>query len=274
MKDTKAELIHEYEELQKIPEEFRFTEYVENFETYMIKMGLDPERIEDRYNSALLFKEQNKSDKFQGIMEVTLQHNLVDTADYSISNINTMFNNFLYRDEKIRRIGVKRNNEKPIYLLKIRDTDMLPEYIHIDDNIPNKEELKNIRHEWFVKIVYIHEHKIEEQTKELLNIAESKLSPKQERYNYAKEIRHKVKDVKIIRNEQMEGYDFRQIILSKYLFINCNLKNANFSYVDLTDALFLNCNLEGAIFYGAQLNGCQMLNGKLKQVVDIYKRYA
>ena len=274
MIDKKAETIHEYEALENIPEEFRFTEYVESFGSIMIKMGLDPERIEDRYNSALLLKAQKASDKYQGIMEITLQHNIPDTAEFSLKNINEMFNSFLCRDEKLRKIGIKKGDSQAVYLLKIRDTDILPEYLHIPDDVPDKEELKTIRHEWFIKIVYLHEHKLEEQTKELLNIANSKLSPKQERYNYAKELKRKMITTNLLKDEQLEGYDFRQIMLNDHIFIDCNLKNANFSYVNLTGALFLNCNLEGAIFYGAQLNGCKMLNGNLKQVIDIYKRYA
>jgi hypothetical protein len=182
MTDKKAEIIHEYEEMKNIPMDFRYTEYVESYESYMIKMGLDPEKIEDRYNLALLAKAQQSEDKFQGIMEITLQHNIPDTAEYALKNINSMFDDFLYRDEKVRKIGIKMNGMEPVYLLKIRDTDILPEYIFIPENLPNIDYLKKIQHEWFVKTVYVREHKLEEQTKELLNISGSKLSPKQEKY--------------------------------------------------------------------------------------------
>ena len=188
MTDKKAEIIHEYEEMKNIPMDFRYTEYVESYESYMIKMGLDPEKIEDRYNLALLAKAQKSEDKFQGIMEITLQHNIPDTAEYALKNINSMFDDFLYRDEKVRKIGIKMNGMEPVYLLKIRDTDILPEYIFIPENLPNIDYLKKIQHEWFVKTVYVREHKLEEQTKELLNISGSKLSPKQEKYNYAGDI--------------------------------------------------------------------------------------
>lgn len=109
MTDKKAEIIHEYEEMKNIPMDFRYTEYVESYESYMIKMGLDPEKIEDRYNLALLAKAQQSEDKFQGIMEITLQHNIPDTAEYALKNINSMFDDFLYRDEKVRKIGIKMN---------------------------------------------------------------------------------------------------------------------------------------------------------------------
>lgn len=95
MIDKKAEIIHEYEETKNIPVDFRYTEYVESYESYMIKMGLDPEKIEDRYNLALLAKAQQNEDKFQGIMEITLQHNIPDTAEYALKNINAMFEDFL-----------------------------------------------------------------------------------------------------------------------------------------------------------------------------------
>lgn len=274
MADKKAEIIHEYEELKNIPEEFRFTEYVEAYGSFLIKMGLDPERIEDRYNAALLLKAQKNSDKFQGIMEITLQHNIPDTAEYSLKNIDEMLNSFLDRDEKVRKIGLKKDDGQPVYLLKIRDTDILPEYLHIPDDIPDKEEFKSIRHEWFVKIVYIHEHRLEDQTKSLLNIANSKLAPKQEKYNYVKEFKRKIQATNVIKDEQLEGFDFRQIALQNHIFINCNLKNANFSWVDLSGVLFLNCNMDGTVFYGAQLNDCKMLSGQLKQVIDIYKKFA
>lgn len=56
MEDKKAMLIHEYEEIKDIPESFRFTEYVESYGTYMIKIGLNTEEIENRYSKALLLK--------------------------------------------------------------------------------------------------------------------------------------------------------------------------------------------------------------------------
>lgn len=274
MADKKAEIIHEYEELKNIPLDFRYTEYVEAYSSYMIKMGLDPEKIQDRYNLALLDRAQQNQDEFQGIMEITLQHNIPDTAVYALINIDAMFENFMNRDEKVRRIGIKRKDEEPIYLLKIRDTDILPEFVPISDNMPDIDYLENIRHEWFVKTVYLHEHNLEEQTKKLLNISGSKLSPKQEKYNYGKELKRKIKNCSILRDEQMEEFDFRSIQLSGYIFINCNLKNSNFSYVNLEGASFINCNLEGALFYGAQLNGCMKYTCDPTKVIDIYKRYA
>lgn len=274
MTDKKAEIIHEYEEMKNIPMDFRYTEYVESYESYMIKMGLDPEKIEDRYNLALLAKAQKSEDKFQGIMEITLQHNIPDTAEYALKNINAMFDDFLYRDEKVRKIGIKMNGMEPVYLLKIRDTDILPEYIFIPENLPNIDYLKKIQHEWFVKTVYVREHKLEEQTKELLNISGSKLSPKQEKYNYARELKRKMKSCHILKDEQMEEFDFRTIPLNDCIFLNCNLKNANFSYVNLESVSFINCNMEGTIFYGAQLNGCVRYDCEPIKVVDVYKKYS
>lgn len=272
--DKKATIIHEYEEVKKIPSDFRYTEYVDTYDCYMIKLGLDPERIEDRYNEALIYNLQQNKDKYQGVMEITLQHNLTDVAEYSVANFDKMFNDFLYRDEKVRKIGIKRVNEEPVFLLKIRDTDTLPEYLTVPADVNDADSLRTMRHEWFVKTVYIYEHKLEEQTKELLNIAESKLSPKQEKYNYVKEFKKKANMLNVLQNEQMEGFDFRQISLAGTVFINCNLKNANFSYVNLEEVTFVHCNLEGAIFYGAQLNGCNQYNCEPIKVVDIYKSYA
>lgn len=83
--------------------DFRYTEYVESYESYMIKMGLDPEKIEDRYNLALLAKAQKSEDKFQGIMEITLQHNIPDTAEYALKNINSMFDDFCIETKRLER---------------------------------------------------------------------------------------------------------------------------------------------------------------------------
>lgn len=166
------------------------------------------------------------------------------------------------------------NGMEPVYLLKIRDTDILPEYIFIPENLPNIDYLKKIQHEWFVKTVYVREHKLEEQTKELLNISGSKLSPKQEKYNYARELKRKMKSCHILKDEQMEEFDFRTIPLNDCIFLNCNLKNANFSYVNLESVSFINCNMEGTIFYGAQLNGCVRYDCEPIKVVDVYKKYS
>lgn len=118
------------------------------------------------------------------------------------------------------------------------------------------------------------EHKLEEQTKELLNISGSKLSPKQEKYNYARELKRKMKSCHILKDEQMEEFDFRTIPLNDCIFLNCNLKNANFSYVNLESVSFINCNMEGTIFYGAQLNGCVRYDCEPIKVVDVYKKYS
>ena len=152
MEDKKAMLIHEYEEIKDIPESFRFTEYVEAYETYMIKMGLNPEEIENRYSKALLLKAKSDTNDVQGVMEVTLQHNLNDIAEYASKNIDTMLKDFMYRHEKVRRVGLKKNGTT-IFLLKIRETDVLPENIDIPDDLENKNELINIRDEWFAKTV-------------------------------------------------------------------------------------------------------------------------
>ena len=39
MTDKKAEIIHEYEEMKNIPMDFRYTEYVESYESYMITVS-------------------------------------------------------------------------------------------------------------------------------------------------------------------------------------------------------------------------------------------
>lgn len=272
MEDKKAMLIHEYEEIKDIPESFRFTEYVESYGTYMIKIGLNTEEIENRYSKALLLKARSDTSDVQGVMEVTLQHNLNDIAEYASKNIDTMLKDFMCRNEKVRRVGLKRNGTT-IFLLKIRETDVLPENIDIPDDLENKNELINIRDEWFAKTVLIYKRKIEDETKRLLNIAGSKLSPKQERYNYARQLKRKIVSTSCLIDEDLEDFDFRQIVMNNYIFVNCNLKNANFSHVNLENTFFLNCNLEGTIFYGAQLNGCKTICGNETRVVDIFKKY-
>ena len=61
MKDSKAEIIHEYEELKNIPEEFRFTEYVEAYDSHMIKMGLALLNLILSLAMDLLLKKQNNN---------------------------------------------------------------------------------------------------------------------------------------------------------------------------------------------------------------------
>lgn len=267
MVDKKAEIIHEYELREDIPEELWYTEWLESYQCFKIKLGINPKYIEDRYDKALImFQKQNFSD-IQYILEITLDHNIKDKIEFSIDNIENMITQFVIRTERLRRIGIIISDKKIEYLLQIRDTDIIPELLTIN------QDFVQIQNEWFSKSVKTYLDIKEKDMKILLSKVDF-LKPRQERINFQKELRKRGKIAKIYLNENFSDYDFRAIEnLQNSVFINCDLQRANFSYVNLENVLFINSNLNEAIFLGAYLNGCQC-SSDLKDVIDIYKRFA
>lgn len=273
MRDEKAKIIHDFEEKQEIPDALRYTEFIESYGEYAIKLGLKPEKVNDRYGQALLDLKLAHQNEFTLVLEVTLEHNIKDYAEFAIKNWDNMFHQFLTRGERLRRAGIK-DNSGVTYLLQIRATDELPEMLDVSD-MDNSKELEKIRAEWFEKAVLTYRKNLIKETKELLNLSQSWLAAKGGKFGYAKDIKKRVGTVNMLKDENLEGYDFRSIgDLSGYIFDNCILDDSNFSHCNLTNACFINCSLKGVIFYGAMLNNCKRIDKEPENVGDIYKLYS
>lgn len=269
MDDEKIELIALYEKEHNIPEVNRYTEYVEEYSCYMNKLGIAPEFIEKRYQEALAEKKSKEAldPSCVLLLEVTMAHNMKDVAKFSLDNVDNMLQQFFDGKYKERKIGYKEKDNEPVYLLSYREGFDYPEILSPDDT-----EHINLRQEWFIKIIELKNKALVEDTKNIISRAESSLSAKQERFNYDKEIKKKMRvNKKIFLNERMEGYDFRTIDLDGAIFINCYLKDCNFAHVNMQNVVFVNCDLTGAIYLGAVLNNVYSITGSPVKVTDNLK---
>lgn len=271
--DEKANIIHDFEEKQGIPEELRYTEFIESYGEYVIKLGLKPEKVNDRYGQALFELKLAHQNEFTLVLEVTLEHNIKDYAEFAIKNWDNMFNQFMTRGERLRRAGIK-DAGGVTYLLQIRSTDELPEMIDVS-GMDNSRELERIRSEWFEKAVFTYRENLIKETKELINLSRNWSASKGNKFSYAKDVKKKTMTINMIRDENLEGYDFRSVEdLSGYIFDNCILDDSNFSYCNLSGVCFINCSLKGALFFGAILNNCKRIDKTPEDVDDIYKLYS
>lgn len=271
MDDEKIELIASYEKEHSIPEVNRYTEYVEEYECHMIKLGIAPEFFEKRYQEALAEKKSKEAldPSCVLVLEVTMAHNMKDVAKFTVDNVDNMLLQFFEGEYKERKIGYKEKDKEPVYLLSYREGFEYPEILS-----PNDIEHIDLRQEWFIKVIELKNRVLIEDTKNIISRAESSLSAKQTKFNFEREIKKKMQvNKKLFINERMEGYDFRTIDLDGAIFINCFLKNCNFAHVNMQNVVFVNCDLTGAIYLGATLNNAYSITGSPVKVIDSFKKY-
>lgn len=264
----KADIIARYEMEHNIPEVSRFTEYVDEYQENMLKMGIKPKFVEDRYNEAL--KERDKKEKKDlpvAVFYIEDEHNLKDTATYSMDNIENMFSDFACRKIKERKLGIKIEDDV-FYLVRQLDSKEYPELLDIPEN-ENKYMLEEYRYQWFIKLIQIKERLLIEETERIISLSNSNLSAKQPKVNYTKEIRKRMKQLKtVFIDELMEGFDFREIDLEDAVFINCDLTRANFAHCNLINCIFVNCILDETVFYGAATSNTYAVNGEKEKIID------
>lgn len=271
MEDEKIELIAAYEISHNIPNINRYTEYVEEYNCNMNKLGIAPEFIEKRYQEALNEKKAKEvlDPACVLVLEVTMSHNLKDVAKFTLDNLDNMLEQFYNSSYKERKVGYKEKDKEPVYLLSYRENLEYPEILSPDDI-----EHINLRQEWFIKVVELKNKSLMEDTKNIIARANSSLSAKQDKFNYDKEIKKRMQiNKKVFMNERMEGYDFRAIDLDSAIFINCFLKDCNFAHVNMQNVCFVNCDLDGAIYLGAVLNNAYSISGSPIKIIDTFKNY-
>lgn len=271
MEDEKFELIAAYEISHNIPNINRYTEYVEEYNCNMNKLGIAPEFIEKRYQEALNEKKAKEvlDPACVLVLEVTMSHNLKDVAKFTLDNLDNMLEQFYNSSYKERKVGYKEKDKEPVYLLSYRENHEYPEILSPDDI-----DHINLRQEWFIKVVELKNKSLMEDTKNIIARANSSLSAKQDKFNYDKEIKKRMQiNKKVFMNERMEGYDFRAIDLDSAIFINCFLKDCNFAHVNMQNVCFINCVLDGAIYLGAVLNNAYSISGSPVKIIDTFKKY-
>lgn len=271
MDDEKIELIATYEISHNIPNVNRYTEYVEEYNCNMNKLGIAPEFIDRRYQEALNEKKAKEAldPACVLVLEVTMSHNLKDVAKFTLDNADNMLEQFYNSSYKERKVGYKEKDKEPVYLLSYRENHEYPEILSPDDI-----EHINLRQKWFIKVIELKNKSLMEDTKNIIARANSSLAAKQDKFNYDKEIKKRMQiNKKVFMNERMEGYDFRTIDLDGAIFINCFLKNCNFAHVNMQNVCFINCVLDGAIYLGAVLNNAYSISGSPVKIIDTFKKY-
>lgn len=257
------EIIAAYEIAHNIPDVNRYTEFVKEYDCNMSKLGIAPEFINKRYQEAMEEKKVKAALEPECVLvlEVTMAHNMKDTAKFTVDNVENMLEQFYMSKYKERKVGYKEKDKEPVYLLSYRDGYEYPEILS-----PADIEHISLRQEWFIKI-------IELKNKNLIR-ADSSLCAKQDKFNYDREIKKRMHiNKKVFLNERMEGYDFRTIDLDGAVFINCFLKNCNFAHVNMQNVCFINCDLDGAIYLGAMLNNTYSISGSPVKITDSFKKY-
>lgn len=271
MDDEKIELIAAYEIAHNIPDVNRYTEYVEEHNCNMNKLGIAPEFIDRRYQEALNEKKTKEAldPACVLVLEVTMSHNLKDVAKFTLDNVDNMLEQFYNSSYKERKVGYKEKDKDPVYLLSYRENHEYPEILSPDDI-----EHINLRQKWFIKVIELKNKNLMEDTKNIIARANSSLSAKQDKFNYDKEIKKRMQiNKKVFMNERMEGYDFRTVDLDGAIFINCFLKDCNFAHVNMQNVCFINCTLDGAIYLGAVLNNAYSIIGSPVKIIDTFKKY-
>lgn len=197
-----------------------------------------------------------------------LVHNISDRAVYSdVNNIISIF----FSMSGYRKAGVV-DGENDIMLLSADENNIELEKIDIIDP-EKKSELLEIREHWLYLWTLLFKKKCEREVKAVLDSASS-TSRRQGKVNFKKEIIKRMeKSSKIFYNKRFEGYDFREINLSKAIFISCDLTNCNFSGVDMTDAVFINCIMKDILLYETTTNNSFVYSDcKVIELKELSKR--
>lgn len=178
-----------------------------------------------------------------------MAHNICDRAVYSEEN--HIFSTFFLM-KGCRKIGVT-DGEKDIILLSANENDIELEKIDIND-MKQKAELLEIREKWLYQWTLNFKKKCEDEVKTVLDSA-ALTARRQKKVDFKKEIIKRMEKCgKVFYNHRFEGYDFREVNLSRAIFVSCDLSGCNFSNVDLTDAVFVNCIMKDILLYNAVAN--------------------
>lgn len=278
--ENKCAVIAEYENAKDIPAAERCTEYAEEFRMYMFRLDADPSLINERYAAAKAASEGRvlaDGKKLTAVFRKTLLGNIQDTARFSLLQEEEMLRMFYDADVTEKKLGVNIG-EDTIFLIRWGDKrEVPPEMISLPFGVYETrymERLDELRSRWYKKLLLLDYSKYQNEVKEITESVGSNRERKQPEFNYAKEIRKRMKvSEKVFFDEHMEGYDFREVDLQGAIFIHCNLANSNFSHCNMEDVFFFQCELKGCDWYEAILNGCMVYyGGNLVQMKDFSRR--
>lgn len=234
MDDEKIELIAAYEISHNIPDVNRYTEYVEEYNCNMNKLGIAPEFIDRRYNEALNEKKAKEAldPACVLVLEVTMSHNLKDVAKFTLDNVNNMLDQFYSSNYKERKIGYKEKDKDPVYLLSYRENYEYPEILS-----PNDIEHINLRQEWFIKVIELKNKRLIEDTKNIIARADSSLSSNGEKcYIGLDKILECVAIAEKIGEIPKIGISFWQNVLEKF--------NVNFFEININENISENISVQ------------------------------
>jgi hypothetical protein len=277
MEQADIKLVGKYEDENNILMTERYTEYLEDFSTYLLKKNVNLVEVEDllerlKNNETGSMKEAPQNDKIVYYIEMLLQYNQTDTSYFTVTNLRTeenMLKEFYALNVKKKTLGIKCNDESKIALIQQSETQDQPTCILLSkSNI----QFHEISMRLLQKLLSIYVSDIKAQAARAIEESENKFTGKQPKPNYKREIQKKMcTSKKVFLDCRMEGYDFREINLQGAMFINCILNRANFSGCNMEDTFFLDCELVDAMFYKANLNNVKIYHAdKIVPATDTY----
>lgn len=267
-KENRCTVIAEYENAMNIPEAERCTEYIEQFGMYMFKVDMSSGKINERYAAAKASLEGRvlaDGKKLTAVFRKTITGNIQDSAKYSLNQEDDMLEEFLLTDVTEKKLGVCIGEEEYLLIRQGKEKNAPPELLSLPfelQDIRQIARLDEIRSRWQKKLVAMNYKKHAMDLKAAVEAEGCRRERKQAEFNYAKEIRNRMKVCdKVFAEERMEGYDFRDVDLQNAIFIHCQLANSNFAHCNLQNAFFFQCDLRDCEWYGAFLNGCTAYYG-------------
>lgn len=181
-----------------------------------------------------------------------------DRSTYSVKNLSNGINAYL-AIECNKKIGFHIDDEDVFVCEKLE--------MHLYSILCEcPKEIENVDFFWnyYQNTLWPYLIEREEEIKHEQELMEAARQREQElRINpvFAKQLKKKVKTVKlqVVKNEELKGFDFRQIPLQEILFCNC----------DLTAANFTDCDMEGVIFYDCILDSINTIGSNIDKATII-----
>lgn len=265
LQEDKCSIIADYENLTDIPYEKRCTELDKEFGTYVFKLDIRMEEINERYAAAKSYQEGRiaaNGKKLIAVFEKTITGSIKDSAKFQLVAEDEMLRLFENTECEEKKLGIQIGED--IYMLLRQESGQPVEMITLPFGLCEErymERLDYTRNRWMRQLVFWKEQRYQEELQGIILTNREEMQQRQETFPFTREIKRRMENCeKLFREQRMEGYDFRETDLQGAIFINCKLGNSNFSGVNMENVIFVNCDLRGCLWYGAMLNNCVAYN--------------
>lgn len=176
-----------------------------------------------------------------------------DKSSYSVKNLSNGINAYL-SIECNKKIGF-HIDEEDVFVCEKNEMDSNSVLCECPEDICNIDFFWNYYQNTLWPYLIEREEEIKHE-QELMEAAKQR--EKELRINpiFAKQLKKKMKTVKlqVVENEELKGFDFRQIPLQGILFLNCDLTAANFTDCDMEGVVFYDCILDSINSTGSNID--------------------